>query len=273
MSPDGRPGTAVRQIYPRPDDVDAVALYGEAHRPAPPGRPWVLVNMIASIDGATALEGVSGPLGGPADKEAFRALRAAADVILVGSGTWSTEGYGPPRLGADLQEARRRRGLPPQPRICVVTGRLGIDLDARFFTDSPTRPMILTSPTADAARRDAATRVADVIVCGDDTGSVDLVEALSVLADDGVEVVVCEGGPRLNEDLVAAGLVDELCLTISPLVTGGMSHRLFGGVDIGDPLRFDLVHVLEGDGLLLCRYVRCGALAEATAAGGIPDAE
>lgn len=249
----------MRRLYPRPEghavEVDAQTAYCDVAREAPQGRPWVVLDMIASVDGATAAEGRSGGLGGTADRAVFRSLRAAADVILVGSGTFSAEGYGPPRLGSDLQAARRGRGQPPQPRIAVVTGRLGLDLSAPFFTDSPARPIVVTAASADPARRDAATAVADVLVCGPGP-RIDLAAAMADLAGTGVAVVLCEGGPTLNADLMAAGLVDEICLSVSPMVVGGTSHRIVADAALAAPVALELAHVLEEDGFLFLRYLR-----------------
>lgn len=249
----------MRMLYPPPDGaaaVDPVAAYGDADRPRREGRPWVVVDMIASADGATTLEGRSGGLGAAGDKAVFRSVRAAADVILVGSGTFSADGYGPPRLAADLQHAREARGLARQPRIAVVTGRIGLDLSLPFFTDSPNVPIVVTAQGSDPARREAASQVAEVLVCGAGA-SVDLAAALAALADRGAVVVVCEGGPSLNADLAAADLVDEVCLTVAPFVAGGHSKTIFAGVDLDGPLRFRLAHVLEADdGYLFLRYVR-----------------
>lgn len=249
----------MRKLYPQPDDApqaDAVGAYLDLDRLAPPGRPWVAVNMVASLDGATAVEGRSGGLGGPADRRLFQTLRAAADVVMVGSGTFNAEGYGPPRLATELQTLRRERALPPQPRIAVVTGSLRLDLTAPFFTESPNVPMVLTVGSADPERRAAAAEVAEVVVCGPGP-AVDVTAALVALAGSDAGFVMCEGGPSLNAALVGADLVDEICLTVAPLVTGGHTKTIFDTATLADPRRFRLGHVLEADaGYLFLRYVR-----------------
>lgn len=249
----------MRRLFPPPEgtavEVDPVAAYADPPRPAPTGRPWVLLDMVASVDGATAADGRSGGLGGAADRAVFRSLRAVADVILVGSATFTTEGYGPPRLGEDLQQVRLERGQPAQPRIAVATGRLGIDVSVPFFTDSPTRPIVVTAGTSDPARREAAARVADVFVCGPGPG-IDLADAMVRIAATGAAVVLCEGGPTLNAGLLTAGLVDEVCLTLSPLVVGGTSRRIISDAALDVPVPFGLAQVLEQDGFLFLRYLR-----------------
>lgn len=249
----------MRRLYPAPDPsahVDAVAAYVDVDRTAPPGRPWVVVNMISSTDGATALAGRSGGLGGPGDRAIFQTLRAASDVVVVGSGTFTAERYGPPRVSEELQRVRNERGLTAQPRIAVVTGRLGFDLGTPFFVDSPTLPIVVTAQGSDPRRRQAAAAVAEVLVCGSGS-SVDAGAAIDALGRVGAGVVVCEGGPTLNADLAAADVVDELCLTVAPLIGGGHTKTLFAGVDLSEALDLRLEHVLEGDdGYLFLRYVR-----------------
>lgn len=249
----------MRELHPPPagvPEVDAVDAYVDVDRVPPPGRPWVAVNMVASVDGATALAGRSGGLGGPADREVFQTLRAAADVVMVGSGTFTAERYGPPRLAAGLQELRRERGRAGQPRIAVVTGRLGLDLTTPFFTESPNVPIVVTVTGAAPQRREAAAAVAEVVECGPGP-AVDVRAALAALGDLGAGVVVCEGGPSLNADLVAADLVDEICLSVAPMVAGGHSKAIFGTAALADPPRFHLGHVLEADdGYLFLRYLR-----------------
>ena len=242
----------MRQLLPQPGDVDPAQAYAIERRP-PAGRPWVLVNMVASVDGATAVDGLSGSLGGPADKRVFGAIRAVADVVLAGAGTVRAERYGPPRTPPPLQEARRARGQDPKPRIAVISASLDLPLDTALFRTPESRPIVVTTTAAEPGRRQAVAEVADVVEAG--AGRVDLAEALATLGRSGVRVVVGEGGPDINGQLLAAGLVDELCLTVSPQLVGGPSPRLAVGTEAA-PTPMRLVHVLEADGLLFLRYVR-----------------
>ena len=220
----------VRMLFPNPaDDVDVAAIYASAERPR---SPWVLVNMISTMDGATAIGGKSGGLGGPADKRVFAAIRSIADVILVGAGTVRAENYG------------------PDARLAIVTASLDLEPGARVF-QGDARPTVLTSSDADPARRDALAAVANVVAVNDGS-RVDLRAATALLQG----VVVCEGGPSLNGQLVADDLVDELCLSLSPLLAGGDSPRVAHGAGADEPRALQLAHALEEDGLLFLRYVR-----------------
>jgi riboflavin-specific deaminase-like protein len=245
----------MRQLLPTPiDDVDPDELYAADARPAPAGRPWVLTNMIASADGAASIDGLSGQLGGPGDRAVFRALRAVADVILVGAGTVRAENYQPSKPSIDQQARRAARGQAPVPRIAVVTGRLDLDLSGPLFTDSPDRPLVLTGTRPSPEQLARASDVAEVIVAGADT--VDLAAGLTALAGTGAGVVLCEGGPTLNGQLLAADLIDEACLTIAPVLAGGAASRIMHGSPLDQAQRLRLDRVLEQDGLLLLRYVR-----------------
>lgn len=244
----------MRQLLPTLGDVDPVTTYLAADRPAPADRPWVAVGMIASVDGATTVEGRSGPLGAPADEAMFRAVRGIADVVLVGAGTIRAEGYGAPRLSPHVRAAREaagRAGDPP--RLAVVSASLSLDLSSRPFTDEGPRPLVLTTTDADPDRRARVAEVAEVHAVG--AGRVDVGGALARLHALGAGVVVSEGGPRLNGALVDADVVDEWCVSISPVVAGGDSARLVEGAG---PARSELVlgSLLEGDGLLFGRWVR-----------------
>ena len=146
----------VRQLLPEPiDPIDPIAGHAEAARPRPPDRPWVMCNMVASVDGATAVDGVSGPLGGAGDRAVFTALRSMADVILAAAGTVRAEGYGPPRTPDAQQTERLGRGQTRWPRIAVVTSSLDLDLTTALFTDAPVAPIVITTTDADATRRAA----------------------------------------------------------------------------------------------------------------------
>jgi riboflavin-specific deaminase-like protein len=245
----------MRQLLPKLlDDVDPDEIYAADERVGPTGRPWVMTNMVATVDGAASIEGVSGGIGGPADAAVFGALRAVPDVILVGAGTVRAEGYGPARTTAERQRRREARGQEPYPHIAVVTGQLDLDLNSSLFTDSPNRPMVVTTSRSSSERRDEVARVADVVVAGDE--HVDLARALSTLAGLGVKVVLCEGGPNLNGQLVAAGLLDEVCVTIAPLLAGSDASRIMHGPTPTQPEHLRLTRILEQDGTLLLRYVR-----------------
>ncbi|HVA60419.1 MAG TPA: pyrimidine reductase family protein [Mycobacteriales bacterium] len=236
----------MRRLYPEPaDPVDLAEMYAVS------GERHVRANMVATVDGAISVDGRSGGVSGPADHELFLLLRGLADVILVGAGTVTAESYGPARPTAAIREQRRARGLAEVPPVAVVTSRLSLDLGLRFFTEAVVRPLVLTTARAPAGRRSAAAELADVVVVGDD--SVDLPGALAELADRGLGRVLCEGGPTLLAQLVAAGVLDELCLTISPLLVGGDAPRILKGGPVG-PRPARLIHLLEADGELFARY-------------------
>jgi riboflavin-specific deaminase-like protein len=244
----------MRQLLPVPADVDPFDAYQAADRPAPAGRPWVVLTMVSSLDGATSVGGRSGRLGGEVDRTVFRAVRAVADVILVAAGTARAEGYGPVRLSQHAVRARAAAGRAPEPpRLAVVSRSLDLDPHAPMFVGATARPLLLTTTDADEGRVAALAEVAEVRRIGD--GAVDVSAALRSIGDDGAGVVVCEGGPRLNAAMVAADLVDELCLTLAPDLVGGDSARLVSGA--AEALRpFELVSLVEGDGVLCGRWVR-----------------
>lgn len=243
----------MRMLLPDPGGpADPLEVYADG--PAGEGRPGVRLNMVASADGAVSIDGRSGGLGGDADRAVFRALRSLADVILVGAGTVRAEGYGPPRLPDPLVAARRARGQEPLPRIAVVTRSCHLDWASPLFAEPTTRPLVVTVAHADPERLARAGEVADVVLAGAD--GVDLPRALALLGDRGARTVLCEGGPSLNGLLAAAGLVDELCLTLAPLVGGGDAGRIVAGPALSPPPRMALASALEDDGYLFLRYRR-----------------
>lgn len=241
------------RIYPPPVvDIDVEEAY--AHERVAEGRPWVLMNMIASADGAIEIDGVSGPLGGPADRAAFAAIRSYADVILVGSQTIRAEGSSGPSPSEAVQALRRRHGVWAVPRLAIVSASLDFTWDEPLWRNDLSRPLILTAGGAAQERLTQARRHADVVVAGQDR--VDMGRAIDELADLGARVILTEGGPALNGQLFAADLVDELCLTYAPMLVGGKSRRIDAGPTIAPPHRLTLAHVLADDGFLLTRYLR-----------------
>jgi riboflavin biosynthesis pyrimidine reductase len=233
-----------------PGEADLDAAYAV---PEPPAGGWhVRANFVESADGAAEVGGRTEPLAGPADRRVFRLLRWLSDVVLVGAGTVRAERYGPVRVPADRQERRTAAGLAPVPPLAVVSGRLDLDYSARLFTEAEVPTIVLTCAAAPAERRAAAARVAEIVMCGEE--HVDLPQALAELARRGLPRVLCEGGPALFTQLAGEGLVDELCLTLAPLLAGPVRLGMTGGEPWQATRRLRLDHVLEEDGSLFLRY-------------------
>lgn len=195
-------------------------------------RPWVMLNIVTSVDGATAVDGGSTPLSDDDDRALFHALRRIADVILVGSGTVMAEDY------------------HPDARLAIVSGRLNLDPAKRVFSDPGQRPTIFSSVAADPARVETLQRVAEVVLLDDLSG------AGVVRQFEAGSVVLCEGGPTLNGSLFSDDVVDEINWTVSPLITMGESKRMTAGEALDPPARFRVVRTWSGEQSLFLRYVR-----------------
>ena len=216
-------------------DEDLTAMY------AYPSGAWLRANMVTSADGAASLDGASAGLSSAADRHVFALLRTLADVILVGGGTARAEGYKPVRIRELWRHLRA--GRPATPPIAVVTGGAGLDLSPPLFTDPST--IIITTARASIPRE-------NVIVAGSD--SVDLSVAVAALRDRGHQHILAEGGPGILGQLVTGGLLDELCLTIGPLLAGPGASRIVTGSPMDKAVPMTLAHVLDDNGFLLCRY-------------------
>jgi len=227
------------------DPSDLAELYADA----PNG---VRANMIFSADGAAAFRGRAGTLSCPADQNLLRDLRAFADVVLVGAGTARAERYGPARFTA-AQEALRGagRGLAPPP-IAVVTqtGRLPPTL----FVDGAPSPILVTSASAARTHSLNEDTRCRVVVAGEDIVDVDA--AIQQLHALGMQRILCEGGPTLLDQLVDADVVDEICVTVAPLLAGSqpVGHRTPSRQPV--PASLDLRHALLCDSYIFLRYSR-----------------
>jgi len=238
----------MRQLFPTATDVDLRDAYAVTR------SPYLRANMVSSLDGAATVGQEVSPLGGDADQEVLHLLRDLSDVVLVGAGTIRAEGYGPNLLPEAAQQRRSANGEPAVPRIAVLSGRLDLDFDAPVFTAAKVPPLVLTAGSPPADRRRAAERVAEVVVAGD--AVVDPTAAVRALTDRGLSQVLSEGGPHLLAQLYAAGLVDELCLSLSPRVVLGPDLRVTSGPPLPQPVDHDLAHVLTDEGFLFLRYLR-----------------
>jgi riboflavin biosynthesis pyrimidine reductase len=230
-------------------DLDDIAI-GD-HYSSNVGSPWLRVNFVSSVDGAATVDDKSAGLGGDADRRVFDLLRTLCDVVVVAGGTVRAEGYGAMILDASAVGVRVAAGLAPQPTFAIVSGSLDLDPKSDVFVKAPVRPIIFT--TESATTDDALAKVADIVVCGAKT--VDPAAMVAALSERRLTRIHCEGGPSLFGSLLAADVVDELCLTVSPLLVGGDSPRIAKG-DVTEPRGMTLAGVLRSDSTLLLRYFR-----------------
>jgi riboflavin biosynthesis pyrimidine reductase len=239
----------VQRLLPHPGPLDEPAELADAYR-VPAGR-HLRVNFVAALDGAISVQGRSGGLGSAGDRRVFRTLRALADAVVVGAGTAAAEGYRPVFADSAVGQLRAELGREPVMPVVVVSRRASLAPGDQLVTDAVVPTVVVTCAAAGADRRAALIAAgAEVLVCGDE--DVDLPAALDALAERGLGQVLCEGGPALFTAALAAGVVDELDLSIAPLLVGGgpglLPQALTG------PRRAELVQLLTEDGVLFGRY-------------------
>jgi riboflavin biosynthesis pyrimidine reductase len=226
----------MRVLMSRGGDVeagDAVDASDIDRLYAAPSEPWLRVNMVSTLDGAaTGDSGKAGSINNAADKVVYDALRAAADVIVVGAGTARIEGYGP--VDKPIVAVTRSGRVPPT----LVGGPPGSVLVATCSA----------SPNIDEVK--SLVGEEHVLVVGEH--NVDLVGLRRELVDRGFARQLSEGGPRLLRDMLECGIVDELCVTVVPRIVGGAHVRIVAGAGVDADL--DLRLLLEEDGTLLGRW-------------------
>jgi riboflavin-specific deaminase-like protein len=242
----------VRRLHPEPGDLTIADVLGELDlaAAAPPDRPYVICNMVASADGKAAVAGRTKALGSEADRELFHRLRTRADAVMVGTGTLRIERYG--RLVRDpaLVEARERAGLAPLPIAVVITRSLEVPLDIPLFQDPDSTVALYTSAEAELEPTPATVRVTRL-----DPGEMTMTAALRRLREDhGVRSVLCEGGPTVLAALIGERVLDELFLTLAPKLAGGEPLTIVAGAPLPEPAELDLLWLLEREGELYARY-------------------
>lgn len=219
-------------------------------------EPWLRANMVSTLDGAAQHDGRSQPISTATDMRIFGTLRALADVVVVGAETVRQEGYRPARARAEFAAQREAAGQGPAPAVAVISASLDLDFSLPLYTSPLVPTLVLTGAAAAPDRIAAAEKAgARVVIAGDGVG-VDPARAVRALADLGHTRLLTEGGPRLLGQFVAAGVLDELCLTVSPMLTAGDAQRIAGGPSVAVPRRFVLESLLEEDGFLFSRYRR-----------------
>lgn len=184
--------------------------------PPPEDRPYVLVNMVMSIDGSVVIEGNERGLGSAVDQQLMRELRVNADVVMNGAGTLRASGTSS-RVATPQHEAlRRSRGLPPHPTAAVVSGSGNLPLDRTFFTARDFDAVVYVSENASQERRSALESTGRPVVVLPAEGFIAAV-LRHQRRELGARVVLVEGGPTLNGWLFELGAVDEFFVTLGPL--------------------------------------------------------
>ncbi len=279
---------AFRRLLPPGDPAEAqeivagLGLHERSHGVPISGgreRPYVVLNMVATLDGHATLHGRSGPISDPADRALFHGLRSVVDAVMAGAGTVRAERYGPIVPDPDRRRRRAERGLREQPLACVVTASLALAPELALLADPDSTVVIVTASRQSLP--ETAARVEYVRARRKDE-SLDLSAALCELHDRlHVRTLLCEGGPHLNGELLSAGLVDELFLSISPLLAGGARPgrapadegsvdagstetgpgaekepplHILAGIDFTPPITLKLHSALEHDSRLFLRY-------------------
>ncbi|MYQ38986.1 Pyrimidine reductase, riboflavin biosynthesis [Streptomyces sp. LamerLS-316] len=217
-------------------------------------RPWLRANMVSTLDGAAQHDGRSQGISCPTDMRIFGTLRGLADAVVVGAETVRLEGYRPAKAREAFAARREAAGQAPAPAIAVVSASLDLDFSLPLFTSPLVPTLVVTGATAPSDRVDAARKAGAEVLFAGDGASVDPARAVAALAGRGFGRLLTEGGPRLLGQFMAAGVLDELCLTVSPLVTAGDAQRIAGGPALSVPERFSLISLLEEAGFLFSRY-------------------
>ncbi|MFJ6571059.1 pyrimidine reductase family protein [Streptomyces sp. NPDC091292] len=259
----------MRRLFPVTDET--VATTGAA---SPVGRQWSLdeladayaypvdaevwlrANMVSTLDGAAQHDGRSQAISSDADMRVFGTLRGLADAVVAGAETVRQEGYGPARAREAFAARRAAAGQGPAPAIAVVSAGLDLDFSLPLFTEPLVPTLVVTGSGAPADRVAEARKSGAEVVFAGDGARVDPARVVHELAARGLRRLLTEGGPRLLGQFVAAQVLDELCLTVSPMLTAGDAQRIAGGPALTVPERFALGSLLEEDGYLFGRYHR-----------------
>ncbi|MBT2508715.1 pyrimidine reductase family protein [Streptomyces sp. ISL-98] len=239
-------------------ESESGAVAGSGTVAGSPSRPgsWLRANMVSSLDGAAQHEGRSQPISSDTDMRIFGTLRGLADVVIVGAETVRLEGYRPARAREAFAERRAAAGQGPAPAIAVVSAGLNLDFSLPLFTSPLVPTLVLTGAAAPVDRIRAAREAGAEVVIAGEGAAVEPPRAVEALAERGLTRLLTEGGPRLLAQFIVADVLDELCLTVSPMLTAGRAQRIADGPGLPVPERFALASVLEEAGFLFTQYRR-----------------
>jgi riboflavin-specific deaminase-like protein len=240
----------LRRLFPPGPDVGPAELAAGLRLGdlAPPERPYVVLNMVSTVDGKAAVGGRTAPISSPADRELFHHLRTQADAVMAGAGTVRAERYGRIVKSDELRAKRRGEGLDPDALAVVVSASLALDPNTPLFQEPEQRVVIATESDRELEGVEAQVEYERT---GDDLTL--LMERLR--QEHGVRSVLCEGGPTLNSHLLAAGLVDELFLCLSAKLVGGAGAlTIVAGRPLVEPAPVRMTWACEGDGDVFFRW-------------------
>jgi riboflavin-specific deaminase-like protein len=243
-------------------DIGDAALSELYRHPLPETGVWLRSNFITSLDGSVSgANGRSGGINSPSDSRLFALHRAHCDVVLVGAGTARVEGYRAVDLDPWQREIRRSEGLSDFPALVIVSRSLAIEPTVGRAHTSEYGPVaVLTHERASTERADDLAR-GGVEVLRIGVADVDLTAAMDVLAGRNLRRVLCEGGPRLHRELLAADLVDSVSLSLAPVMVGGTGSRTTSGALLDPAPSFDLEMALWAeDQTVFTRYLRRGRI-------------
>jgi riboflavin biosynthesis pyrimidine reductase len=234
----------LRQLLPEPGSV--TAQQAAAHVT---GREVLLLNMVASADGHTTVEGRSrGIRGGPGDRELFHALRAHADAILVGTGTLRAERYGGWIRDERRRDMRRAAGLEHEPVGATLTRRGAVPWGIPLFEESRSRVLVYTGVPIDVP--DGVTADVEIV----ELAEPDPAAVVADLRARGLRAILCEGGATLNGALLRAGAVDELHFALAPQIVGSQDPLTVVAADLPEDRMLELLDAYEHENALLLRY-------------------
>jgi riboflavin-specific deaminase-like protein len=240
----------VRLLHPeiRPTSPEELASGLRLGDKALPERPYLALNMVSSLDGKATIDWRTKGLSTELDRQLFHHLRTQGDAVMVGAGTVRIERYGRMAKSNELRDKRESEGLARDPLAVVVSARLDLPADLPLLNEPEQRVVIATGSDAELPGLGDQVEYARI---GDD-----LPLLMARLREDhGVRSVLCEGGPTLNSHLFAAGLVDELFLTLNPKIAGGAAAlTIVAGRELVEPAELELISVAEGDGDLFTRW-------------------
>jgi riboflavin biosynthesis pyrimidine reductase len=217
--------------------------------PGDPSRPRVVASMIASVDGRTAVQGRSVGLGHPADRALLRELRTGVDAILVGAATLRAERYAN-LLDPDQRADRVANGLEPEPVVATVSRRLDLPTDIPLLAEATARVQVYTETEGEVP-----TQGAWVSAQRFEPGGLTMPAILEHLRRErGARAVLCEGGPTLLRELVAAHCIDDLLLTVAPMLVAGEAPTALSGAALEPPAPLTLRDIHRADDHLFLHY-------------------